>query len=66
MLERQGKRKTPAECRGRGRNMETFYVILLQSVLLIFINVTVAGYLTIKMAVFLWEKINELKADRFK
>lgn len=46
--------------------METFYVILLQSVLLIFINVSVAGYLTLKMAVFLWEKINELKADRFK
>lgn len=46
--------------------MDNFYLILLQSVVLIFINVTVAGYLTLKMAVFLWEKISDLKANRFK
>lgn len=37
--------------------MDQFSLLLLQSVVLIFISVTVAGYLTLKMAEFMWERI---------
>lgn len=47
--------------------MESFYVLLLQTILLTIVNAIVAGYLAHQMTVYLLLKIEEeLKTDRFK
>lgn len=40
--------------------METFVYIAAAMLITIFINITAAGYLTVKMAEFLWEKVKRL------
>lgn len=40
--------------------METFIYITVAMLITTFINITAAGYLTVKMAEFLWEKVKRL------
>ena len=40
--------------------METFIYITAAMLITTFINITAAGYLTVKMAEFLWEKVKRL------
>ena len=42
------------------REMETFIYIAAAMLITTFINITAAGYLTVKMAEFLWEKVKRL------
>lgn len=42
------------------REMETFIYITAAMLITTFINITAAGYLTVKMAEFLWEKVKRL------
>lgn len=41
-------------------NIENYLLLWLMILISIFINVTVAGWLAIKMADFMWEKIQKL------
>lgn len=40
--------------------MEAFIYITAATLITTFINITAAGYLTVKMAEFLWEKVKRL------
>lgn len=40
--------------------METFIYITAAMLITTFINIAAAGYLTVKMAEFLWEKVKRL------
>nr|DAE21264.1 MAG TPA: hypothetical protein [Caudovirales sp. ctkvU4] len=58
--------KKPPSAAGGGEEVEYYVLLSIGLLLCVFINITAAGYITLRMTIFLLEKMKELETNSFE